>query len=189
MTFTSVSILPNADWQGRTLIGARVEFTASNDRVAAVVRAIEQGLPPGDCARAATRRRRSGPGSGRDRRQPRRLRIDSMVRPLTNLVSGLGLAVLLAVSVVCLQDVGFAMLSPIAAPEPGSRLGRPARPRPIRRRCPCRSSRARCSPSRFSRSHGCRRSRAHLQPKRRSLHPPPLRRLRLRRRITCWPVS
>lgn len=41
-----------------------------------------------------------------------------MVRPLTNLVSGLGLAVLLAVSVVCLQDVGFAMLSPIAAPEP-----------------------------------------------------------------------
>jgi hypothetical protein len=46
VTFTSVSILPNVDWQGRTLIGARVEFTANNDRVASVVRAIEQGHEP-----------------------------------------------------------------------------------------------------------------------------------------------
>lgn len=46
VTFTSVSILPTRDWQGRTLIGARVEFTANNDRVAGVVRAIEQGQAP-----------------------------------------------------------------------------------------------------------------------------------------------
>lgn len=46
VTFTSVSVLPHIDWQGRTLIGARVEFTADNERVAAIVLAIEQGQAP-----------------------------------------------------------------------------------------------------------------------------------------------
>lgn len=46
VTFTSVSVLPNLDWQGSSLIGARIEFTASNDRVAAVLSAIEQGHAP-----------------------------------------------------------------------------------------------------------------------------------------------
>ena len=43
VSFTSVAALPEREWLGRQLIGARVEFSATNRRVAEVLSAIEHG--------------------------------------------------------------------------------------------------------------------------------------------------
>lgn len=45
VTLTSVSTMTGMEWRGRSLVGARIEFTASNERVASVIQSIEQGQP------------------------------------------------------------------------------------------------------------------------------------------------
>ncbi|POR43709.1 type II secretion system protein GspM [Methylobacterium sp. V23] len=43
VTLISVSTLPDIEWQGRTMVGARVEFVTNNARAAAILASIEQG--------------------------------------------------------------------------------------------------------------------------------------------------
>jgi hypothetical protein len=43
LSFSSVATLPERDWQGRKLVGARVEFSGTTRRVADLVLAVESG--------------------------------------------------------------------------------------------------------------------------------------------------